>query len=306
MKQHQKELLTAIISREVRFDCSLKAFTSFAVGGPAAALVTVEKEEELQLLLRFIEREKIDWRIIGRGTNIVVRDVGYQGIIIILGDGFKELLVDTVGEKDNIVWAGAACSLRQLSSFCVSAGFSGLEFSAGIPGTVGGAIIMNAGAWGGEMAGVVHSVKIVTSSEECVVSSTDLDFAYRSWPGFSKFNGKGVITGAKLQLESADPVTIKERCDKLLQMRKKAQPITLPNAGSFFKNPTGDSAGRLIDLCGLKGTTVGGAMVSEQHGNFLVNKKSATANDIFELMQVVQDVVRKRYGITLEPEVHFI
>lgn len=307
MISRQKKALQSIISSKVKFDCSLKQYTSFNIGGPAAALVQVENEAELLQLLRFTEEQEIEWQIIGRGTNILVRDAGYPGIIVLLGGDFKKFHIkkSEIGETSTVT-VGAGYSLVKLSARCSEEGLEGLEFAVGIPGTVGGAVVMNAGAWGAEISDVLESVTVVTGAGAYDVTGEELDFTYRSWPGFEKFKTKGAVTEVTLQLSKADPQKIQDRCRELVEKRRLHQPITYPNAGSFFKNPPDKSAGYLIDRCGLKGVKVGGAEVSALHANFFINTGEATASDMFTLMQLVQQEVNKKYGISLEPEVHFI
>jgi UDP-N-acetylmuramate dehydrogenase len=307
MELRQQQQLKDIISTEVKFDCSLKDYTSFAIGGPAAALVRVEQTEELQPLLQFVRRENIDWRVIGRGTNILVRDEGFPGVVITLAREFTK--VQFAGGRDDgriEVRAGAGLSLAKLSSACMASGFAGLEFVSAIPGNLGGAVVMNAGAWGGEIADVVAEVSIETADTSVVLTKDQLKFCYRACKGFEEYLGTGVITGAMLLLRPEDPVEITGRSRDLLKKRRQSQPSGYPNAGSFFRNPEGDSAGRLIDINGLKGTQVGGAMISRRHGNFIVNRDKATAKDVRQLMRLVQDTVKANNGVILEPEVHFI
>lgn len=307
MRPHWKERLVNTISSRVLFDCSLKKYTSFDIGGPAASLVILDKREELQTLLEFLKMEKIRWRVIGRGTNILVRDEGYPGVIIVLGKGFKKIARNDILEGGKtLLTVGAGHGLSALSSICSDSGLSGLEFSCGIPGTVGGAVIMNAGAWGGDMAQVVDTVTVETSDGIYKLTRDELDFSYRSWPGFRLYQGMGIVTETSLRLVEAEPENIKKQCRKLLEKRKESQPSLFPNAGSVFKNPAQESAGRLIEISGLKGAAVGGAMVSEKHGNFIVNTGDATASDVFVLIRIIQEKVKEYHNIDLEPEVHFI
>ncbi|MFW2369143.1 MAG: UDP-N-acetylmuramate dehydrogenase, partial [Desulforhopalus sp.] len=266
-----------------------------------------EKKKELGPLLDFLAEEKLHWRVLGRGTNVLARDEGFAGVILLLGTEFQAVGEPLEYSSGAIsLQGGGACSLGKLSHTCIDLGLSGLEFGCGIPGTLGGAVIMNAGAWGGDMASVVRKVTLVTKDGIKTVSGEELDFCYRRWRGFEKYQGKAIVTEVDLELVREAPAEIRSRCRTLQERRKSGQAIPYANAGSFFKNPLNDSAGRLIEACGLKGTSIGGAMVSEQHGNFLVNRGGATASDVLSLMKVVQDRVRNDNGIDLEPEVHFI
>lgn len=305
MNALQRQRLAALVSQPVKWDCALDRYTSFAIGGPAEAVATVETRHELQSLLGYLEQERIAWRVIGRGTNLLVSDHGFAGVIVLLGRDFEHFRQDSPGEGTVVITAGGACSLARLSLHCAGDGLSGLEFGCGIPGTVGGAVIMNAGAWGGDMAGVLRSVTVVTPDREETVLRQDTEFSYRSWPGFARYRGRGVVAQVELRLCHGDGAAIRMHCKTLQDRRKAAQPPG-KSAGSFFKNPPDDSAGRLIEVSGLKGTRVGGAMISEYHGNFLVNTGNATADDVLRLMKLVQEKVAKDCGIMLEPEVHFI
>ncbi len=307
MDGSQKDKLRGIISSTIIFECSLKKYTSFSIGGPAECLILLDKKDELQPLLRLCSLENLPWHVIGRGTNVLVKDEGFAGVIIVLGKEFKEIHPgETRDGKKRSLMAGAGHSLTRLSALCSDYGFSGLEFGAGIPGTLGGSLVMNAGAWGGEMGQIVTEVTIETAAKKIQVTGEQLDFGYRHWQGFAKYKGQGVVTGATLLLESGAPEEIATTCRVLLKKRKESQPVHFPNAGSFFKNPAGDSAGRLIDSCGLKGMRVGGAMVSTVHGNFIVNRDHATARDVLKLMDKIKKTVKESKGIDLEPEVHFI
>ncbi len=307
MNSRQQEKLTGLLARPVHWQCRLDRYTSFAIGGPADAVVKVESRLELQALLVFLLDEQIPWRVIGRGTNLLVRDEGFAGVVLLLDGEFK-----TVDRPSNqnvgsvIVRAGAGCSLRQLAYRCMEWGYSGVEFACGIPGTLGGAMIMNAGAWGSDMSAIVAGVVLMTADGEKRFDRRELDFSYRCWHGFAAHLGCAVVAEVELALQNGDPDMIRQQCEALQDRRKKMQRCTYPNAGSFFKNPANDSAGRLIDASGLKGLTIGGAMISAHHGNFLVNKGGATAEDVVRLMHVVRAKVKKDSGVDLEPEVHFI
>lgn len=307
MNQKQHEQLTALVSQPVDWQCRLDSYTSLAIGGPAEAVVKVDKQKELQPLLAFLVKENIPWRVVGRGTNLLVRDEGFAGVIIILGAEFKTVLRQPTKDMDTaIVRVGAGYAFAHLVTRCAEWGLVGVEFGCGIPGTLGGAVIMNAGAWGSQMSSVVHSVRLITADGELLVGPKELSFSYRCWNDFAPYLGKAVVAEVGLALSNGDPDAIRQACSELQKRRKKAQSCKYPNAGSFFKNPVDDSAGRLIDSSGLKGTIIGGAMVSEHHGNFLVNKGGATAVDVLNLMKMVQARVKIDSGVSLEPEVHFI
>jgi len=307
MNTSQKKTLTALVSHPVKWDCLLDRYTSFAIGGPANAVVTVDRRDELLHLLDFLVREKIHWRIIGRGTNLLINDTGFPGVMLILGKEYRTISADTEGSLGNIrVKAGGGCSLARFSMNCMEQGLTGLEFASGIPGTVGGSVIMNAGAWGNELSTTIESVTLVTPEGEQTIARKNLGFGYRCWKNYEEFDGKAIIAEVAFRLHRGDHGKIRERCRVLREKRLKSQPSGYANAGSFFKNPVNDSAGRLIEASGLKGTKIGGAMVSEKHANFFVNHGDATAADVLALMRSVQEKVKKDCGIDLEPEVHFI
>jgi len=295
-----------MLSQPVEWQCRLDRYTSFAIGGPAEAVVKVDLRHELHPLLKYLAGEKIPWRVIGRGTNLLVRDEGFPGVIIVLGKEFAQS-TEMVSDKETIVIeAGGACGLAKLSLRCADNGLTGLEFACGIPGTVGGAVIMNAGAGGRDISTVLRSVTVVSPDKEEKILYNDLEFSYRSWDGYARYRRQAVVAMVEFSLQRGDVAEIKERCRMLQEKRKASQPHEYANAGSFFKNPPNDSAGRLIEVSGLKGMSIGGAMVSDRHGNFLVNKGGATAVDVLHLKKVIQERVAKDCGVVLEPEVHFI
>ncbi len=307
MLPEQKEELGRIVSGQVQWDCPLAGYTSFAIGGPAKALVTAQTKRELAGLLDFFNRSQVAWRIIGKGTNLLIRDEGFAGVIVLLGRDFERIHFGDTRENSRItVMAGGGCALARLAISCAEKGYAGLEFAAGIPGTVGGAVIMNAGAWGGEVASVLKAISVMTSEGQHDLQRRDLDFAYRTWRGFQKFGGRAVVISADFELTAGDLVTVRRRCSQLQEKRRASQPKMKGSAGSFFKNPQGASAGRLIEASGLKGRQVGGAMVSEEHANFLINRGGATSADVLELMTLIQKKVKEDSGVDLDPEVHFI
>jgi len=307
MKTGQKEKLTDRFGDNVKLDCSLDRYTSFVIGGPAAALVVVDDEKDLRDLLVFCDEQSLNWRVIGGGTNLLVNDSGYDGIIIHLGEGFKTA---THSEADPggrvLVEAGCGFGFSRLSDWCADRGISGLEFAAGIPGSLGGAVVMNAGAWGSEIAGLITAIRLVDRSGNRTVEAEKLDFDYRCLRTIVESAKKQVIVKAFFRLRHGSIEGIKERCRQLRKKRKESQPYSKPTCGSFFKNPPNHSAGRLIDACGLKGTQIGGAMISTKHANFFINNGNATAADMKQLMELVQNRVNRAFNILLEPEVHFL
>jgi UDP-N-acetylmuramate dehydrogenase len=298
-----RDQLAAVWQGPVQWDCPLARYTSLRVGGPAAALLEPGTVAELAVLLRGLRRQGLPWRVIGRGSNILVADAGLAEVVIVIGPALATIGHAGREGEERLVQAEAGCSLPKLVGWCAAAGLSGLEFAVGIPGSVGGAVVMNAGAWGREMSAVLQALVVVDETGEVrTLPAVTQSFGYRRWE-----HGPGVIVAAAIfKLQAGSPEAIGERCRGHLQARREKQPLELPSAGSFFKNPPGEAAGRLIEATGLKGLQVGGALVAERHANFLVNGGGATARDFYELMSLVQERVEQRTGIRLEPEVHLL
>lgn len=277
--------------------CTLK------VGGPAKALALPASLEELAQLLRMVREAGVPWEVMGAGSNILFSDRGFDGVIISLGRKFGTISLPGTGRAGKVkVRAEAGCSLMKLVNWCTAQGLAGLEFAAGIPGSVGGAISMNAGAWGSEVSEVLEAVTFVTAAGKLEQKlRSELSFSYR------RLERRGMIVAAGEFLLAADDSTrIAMRVREAIENRKEKQPQAVASAGSFFKNPPGDAAGRLIEAAGLKGYSLGEAMVSPVHANFIINKGHARAGDIMALMRIVQEKVRERFGIMLEPEVSIL
>jgi UDP-N-acetylmuramate dehydrogenase len=305
LNSHAKDL-SRFWKGKILWDIPMAQFSSLKVGGPAAAVIEVGDIDELKKLMLWLEGNNVDWRVVGRGSNILVPDNGFDGIIIILAGDFRsvETLSPTVTRplpEKVFIRAGGGCPLSKLVSYCISQGLSGLEFGVGIPGSIGGAVVMNAGAWGSEIGSVIDSVFLMNSSGSITsLPKKELGFVYRKWS-----LPQGIILlSATFALKPGSRQKIKAACRKYQDMRRSNQPISEPSAGSFFKNPPGESAGRLIEKAGLKGFSIGDAKVSEKHANFIINTGKASAADILNLMRVIQLEVNKRFGIKLEPEVH--
>ena len=265
-------------------------------------MIQPDSKEALVCLVRRLSKEHVPWRVIGRGSNIVVADRGVDGVVIVLGRAFAAIK-DLPGPDGHWLSVEAGCSLARLLHWCCDHGVGGLEFASGIPGTIGGAIMMNAGAWGGEIAQVLRAVELL--DEQGQVEERQLktdDFCYRGW---QRPHGKVVVSGL-FRLHDDETSVIAERCHRYARQRAVKQPKAVASAGSFFKNPPGTAAGQLIEEAGLKGLRVGNATVSHVHANFLVNCGGASAQDLWELMVLVQRQVEDRCGVTLHPEVNFI
>lgn len=277
--------------------------TSFRIGGPAEALVTVNNEEELAGVLAILTESGAEHMIIGNGSNLLISDEGYPGIMIKLGGEFDTIACD---EKDPCrVRTGAAMLMSRTSAFLTENGLSGFEFASGIPGSIGGAVFMNAGAYGGEIKDVVKTVRVMNPDGTGIrtVSNEDMQFSYRH----SKAEDEGIlILSAEMELKRDDPEEIAARVAGLQFKRNSKQPVNYPSAGSTFKRPVGGYAAALIEQSGLKGYSVGGAQVSEKHAGFVINKGGASCEDVLAVMKHVRETVLSDSGIMLEPEVRLI
>jgi UDP-N-acetylmuramate dehydrogenase len=277
----------------------LSRYTTMRVGGSADALLCPGGPEDLALALRFCARNGIRLTPLGRGSNVIVGDTGLNGLTLLLSalDGIRS-------EGDGLLRAFAGASLRSLSLFALEKGLSGLEFAEGIPGSVGGAVWMNAGAYDGEIAGVLEGVSALDAQGGALaLTNAGCGFGYRH----SSLMDLGLlVVEASFRLKPGDPVAIKGRMEELRALRREKQPLEIPSAGSFFKRPPGHFAAKLIEEAGLKGLRLGGAQISEKHAGFLVNAGGATAADIRALMERVQGEVFARFGVRLEPEVRFL
>lgn len=305
LRLKQKQWLQHFAHEAVSFDVSMAGYSTFKTGGRAAALVDVGTKRQLLALMQFVRQEHLPWRVIGRGSNILISDLGFAGVLFRLQGSFREIVPrEDIGEGVRIE-VGAGCLLAQLLGWCQKRGLAGLEFLAGIPGGVGGAIRMNAGAFTQSIGERLHALFLV--GEEGIpfeLAAGDLDFGYRKMHIAGRDMERIVVLAADFNLQREESEKIEARMRKNLLQRKEKQPVNLPSAGSFFRNPEGDFAGRLIEEAGLKGLRIGGAMVSPVHANFIVNAGEATASDIIQVMRTVQEKVEAEAGIFLEPEVH--
>ena len=274
----------------------MKNHTTFRVGGPADIFLT-PSAEELPAVLSVCREEQMPVTVIGNGSNLLVGDQGIRGVVICIGFGMRGIRVD--GEK---IFLEAGVTLAAAAQQAAKAGLTGLEFASGIPGTFGGAVVMNAGAYGGEMKDVIVSVRVISEDGEILtLSKEELDLSYRH--SVIPERGYLVIDGELLLTREKDPDQITERMEELKKKRIEKQPLEYPSAGSTFKRPEGYFAGKLIMDAGLRGFSVGGAAVSEKHCGFVINKGNATAADICALMDEVTRIVKEKYAVTLELEV---
>ena len=280
----------------IRQNEPMKNHTTFRVGGPADIFLT-PSAEELPAVLSVCREEQVPVTVIGNGSNLLVGDQGIRGVVICIGFGMRGIRVD--GEK---IFLEAGVTLAAAAQQAAKAGLTGLEFASGIPGTFGGAVVMNAGAYGGEMKDVIVSVRVISEDGEILtLSKEELDLSYRH--SVIPERGYLVIDGELLLTREKDPDQITERMEELKKKRIEKQPLEYPSAGSTFKRPEGYFAGKLIMDAGLRGFSVGGAAVSEKHCGFVINKGNATAADICALMDEVTRIVKEKYAVTLEPEV---
>jgi len=293
------QLLEQIDTKKIFVDEPMSNHTSFKIGGNASILANVATESEIKHVLDIAKAEKAPYYVIGNGSNLLVLDEGIQGIIIKISDKEAEVKID--GTK---VVAPSGILLSKLASIIADKGLTGFEFASGIPGTLGGAVFMNAGAYGGEMKQVVTSIKAIDTKGNLVVLDNEAcGFRYRN-SNIQK--DQLIVLEVEIDLDYGNKEEIFEYTRDLNQRRQDKQPLTMPSAGSTFKRPEGYYAGKLIDDAGLRGVSFGGAQVSEKHCGFLVNKGGATAEDVLGLMQVVRKVVKDKFDVVLEPELRVL
>ncbi len=275
-------------------------YTTFHIGGPADVLVNIAAPGEIPLALRAAKLAGVPVTLIGNGSNVLVRDGGIRGLVIRI-DG----AMTAIRREGNMLRVQSGALMRSAANFAMNEGLSGLEEVAGIPGTMGGGVIMNAGAYGGELSQVVTRVDGISLSDGKPVSfeGEALGFSYRH---SAMMNAGVVVTDVAMQLRPGDPEQIKARMDELAKARREKQPLEYPSAGSTFKRPEGYFAAKLIDACGLRGLSVGDAQVSEKHAGFVINRGSARASDVLELIQQIKTRVFDAYGVELEPEIRIL
>jgi UDP-N-acetylmuramate dehydrogenase len=301
MKDDIKEEVKSLIRGKVTFDVPMARHTSLRVGGNADVLAFPQDETDLRKILQFAGERVIPYYILGRGTNVIVRDGGLRGIVISLCRGFKEVTIIGRETRELLVSAGAGADLEALVQFARKRNLTGPEPFSGIPGTVGGALAMNAGAFGAEMADVVRSVAMMDETGRTTVTlRDDLKFGYRN---LAIPKGSVILCGT-LGLREAKGEEIMAKLKDVQRLRYQSQPWNVPTAGSIFKNPEGTAAGQVIDELGLKGYRIGDARISEKHANFIVNEGGATAAEVLALIAFVRDEVYEKRGIRLIPEVH--
>ena len=299
--QLDKQIADYLPDLRVECDEPMSRHTSFRIGGPARRMAFPERGEQLVLLLGFAEDCGARPLVIGNGTNLLAPDRGLDRLVV----NTSAMSWVELGPEPYTIQAEAGVSLARLADFACKQGLTGLEFAHGIPGTLGGAVCMNAGAYDGEMKQVVRSVTLLFPEEGVrTLSCEEMDFGYRH--SLLSDRPDGVVLSAVLRLAEGNEEETREKMRSLMVRRKASQPLEYPSAGSTFKRPTGYFAGTLIDQCGLKGLTVGGAQVSEKHAGFVINLGGATCADVTELIRKVQDRVWTEKGVRLEPEVKII
>ena len=296
IKQHFQEILgnDRVLEAE-----PMGKHTTFRIGGPADLFVAPENTDEIKKLIAICKEEEVPYFILGNGSNLLVSDKGYRGVIIQLYRSFGQITL-----KENEIHAQAGALLSGIAAMAREASLTGFEFAGGIPGTLGGAVVMNAGAYGGEMKDVLKEVTVLTPEGEVVtLQARELQMGYRT--SIIKESGY-IVLEAVISLKKGDQDEIKSRMQELAGMRSSKQPLSYPSAGSTFKRPEGYFAGKLIMDSGLRGYQVGGAQVSEKHCGFVINAGNATAKDVTTLMADVQRIVMEKFGVKLEPEVKFL
>jgi UDP-N-acetylmuramate dehydrogenase len=298
-----REQLQSIFSGEqvgdIFFDEPMSKHTSWRIGGPADVFVLPTKTEHIRRIMELTHSHQIPWYVIGKGSNLLVRDGGVRGVVIKLADNFADLEF-----KDMVLTAQGGRSFVSAANHAIRHGLSGLEFATGIPGTVGGAVMMNAGAHGGEVKDVLIDCHVLTPEGKLLhLTREDLQFQYR----YSILKDRpAVVVQASFSLTPGDAEEMSERVKGWRERRQTTQPLSLPSCGSVFRNPEGTHSGHLIEQAGLKGTTIGGAQISELHGNFIVNIGGAEAKDVLQLIELAQRTILEKYGHELHPEVRIV
>lgn len=294
-----RTLKTFVPEENIRLQEPMADHTTFRIGGPALCFLQLENREQLIRVQSYLGKIEVPFFILGNGSNLLVSDKGYQGIILQIGQKMSKIEV-----ADTVITAQAGASMAQVSRAALEHGLTGLEFASGIPGTIGGGVVMNAGAYGGELSQVVTQVNVVNSEGECMeLESDSMEFGYRT---SVIRNNRFTVTDVIMKLEKGDREQIKARMEELSAKRREKQPLEYPSAGSTFKRPPGHFAGKLIMDAGMRGFRVGGARVSDKHCGFVVNMGNATAEDVRDVICEVQERVKDRFHVNLEPEILFL
>jgi UDP-N-acetylmuramate dehydrogenase len=296
------DALRSVSGLKVKIDEPLSRYTTMKIGGPADYFLDVETSPALIETLRVLGRHQIPFCLLGKGSNVLASDLGVRGAVLRLGGEFKRVSWLEEGNRARVE-VGAAYAVTQLVREAARRGLGGLEFAEGIPGSVGGALFMNAGAYGSEMEKIVEAVEGVTAGGERIAFRRDeMNFSYRD----SHLPAGTIVTSVRMRLEKKDAEEVSTKVRALVSKRKQSQPAGYPNSGSMFRNPPGDFAGRLIEAAGLKGKRIGHAQISERHANFIVNLGGARAADVKQLMESARAAVREKFGVELLPEVRLL
>ena len=300
MKENMKNRFETILGQDrILMEEPMKKHTTFRLGGPADFFLCPSDVNQIPEIIHICREEGIPWFVLGNGSNLLVSDQGYRGVVIQIYKNMNQITVE--GTR---IYAQAGALLSAVSKKAMEAGLTGMEFASGIPGTLGGAAVMNAGAYGGEMKDILVSVTVLTDEgEQKVLKAEELNLGYRT--SIIKERGYIVLDGV-LQLQAGNRDAIKTRMEELKVQRVTKQPLEYPSAGSSFKRPEGYFAGKLIEDAGLRGYRVGGAQVSEKHCGFVINTGDATTSDVVQLIHNVQNIIWNKFKVKLEPEVKFL
>lgn len=300
MKENMKNKFETILDQDrILLDEPMKKHTTFRLGGPADYFLSPSDVNQIPEIIHICRKEGIPWFVLGNGSNLLVSDQGYRGVVIQIYKNMNQITVE--GTR---IYAQAGALLSAVSKKAMESGLTGMEFASGIPGTLGGAAVMNAGAYGGEMKDILVSVTVLTDEgEQKVLKAEELSLGYRT----SIIKERGyIVLDVVLQLQAGDQDAIRNRMEELKVQRVTKQPLEYPSAGSAFKRPEGYFAGKLVQDAGLRGYRVGGAQVSEKHCGFVINTGDATASDVVRLIRNVQDIVWNKFEVRMEPEVKFL
>ena len=298
-KEKLQEIFKKDKFKNILLNEPMKNHTSFKIGGPVDLMIIAENEEELIDAIKISRENKIDFLIMGNGSNLLIKDGGIRGIVIKVNEGFNKIKLD-----NNKLYCEAGALLSRVSKKALKHSLKGMEFASGIPGTIGGAITMNAGAYGGEMKDIITKVRVINSNNEIVeYTNEEMNFRYRN----SRVGDEDLIVlGVEIELTPGDFDEIEETMKDLTNKRTSKQPLEFPSGGSTFKRPEGYFAGKLIEDSGLKGLRHGGAQVSEKHSGFVINVDNANCKDVLELISVIQKVVRDMFNVELEREIKLL
>lgn len=293
----QANELRSIIKGSVTEDKPLAPFTTFRIGGKAKIFVEPVSVDDIVVIQAFVKEHNLPFFILGNGSNVLISDEGWNGVVMNLEDGFT-----TLTYSDGTVYTGAGVKMATFVDFAIKNHRKGVEMLAGIPATIGGAVWMNAGCYGGEIADTITEVELVRNGKHLWLAKEECDFRYRH----SGFGKDDIVIGAKFKMDEGDPAELREIKIKHLKHRNEVQPVNMPNCGSVFKNPKPRFSAELIESVGLKGTKIGGAQISMKHANFITNLDNASAEDVIALINLERKTVFDQTGITLEPEVQLI